>query len=148
MISNPTHDLRIFIDQIIELLTEVDRSGLILFGTRFRENYKRSMDEVFYLLNQNKELEHLRNPEEITEMKAAGLTGNQLVLKLDSFESSLMELELNGGTDNLEQSLDKGGVILGSLAGAIPGFGSFAQELIDFILKEIKKRAKFWRQNK
>lgn len=80
MISNPTHDLRIFIDQIIELLTEVDRSGLILFGTRFRENYKRSMDEVFYLLNQNKELEHLRNPEEITEMKAAGLTGNQLVL--------------------------------------------------------------------
>lgn len=104
------------------------------------------MEEVYSLLNQNKEHEYLRYPEEIREMKAAGLTGNQLVLKLDSFESSLMELEVNGGTDNLEQSLDKGGVILGSLAGAIPGFGSFAQELIDFILKEIKKRAKFWRR--
>jgi len=146
MISNPEHDLRIFIDQIIELLNEVDRSALILFGAGFRENYRDSMEEVYSLLNQNKEHEYLRYPEEIREMKAAGLTGNQLVLKLDSFESSLMELEVNGGTDNLEQSLDKGGVILGSLAGAIPGFGSFAQELIDFILKEIKKRAKFWRR--
>jgi hypothetical protein len=148
MISNPEHDLQIFIDQIIKLLTEVDRSGLILFGIGFRENYKGSIDEVLSLLNQNKEHEYLRNPQEFSEMKAAGLTGAQLVLKLDSFESSLRELELNGGADNLEQSLDKGGVILGSLAGAIPGFGSFAQELIDFILKEMKKRAKFWRRNK
>ena len=76
----------------------------------------------------------------------AGLTGRQLILKLASFESSYAELEHSGGTGNLEQTLDKGGVILGSLAGAIPGFGSFAQELIDFILKEIKKRAKFWRK--
>lgn len=37
MISNPEHDLRIFIDQIIELLNEVDRSALILFGAGFRE---------------------------------------------------------------------------------------------------------------
>ncbi len=148
MISNTEHDLRIFIDQIIELLSEVERSGLILFGVDFRENYKRSIEEVFSLLNQNKKHEYLRYPEEFSEMRVAGLVGNQLILKLDSFESSLTELELHGGTENLEQSLEKGSVILGSLAGAIPGFGSFAQELIDFILKEIKKRAKFWQQKK
>lgn len=148
MITNSEHDLCIFIDQIIELLMEVDRSGLILFAINFRKNYTDSLEEVVSHLKQNKEHEYLQFPQDFPEMKAAGLTNSQLVLKLESFESSLMELELSGGTENLEQALDKGGVILGSLAGAIPGFGSFAQELIDFILKEIKKRAKFWRKIK
>jgi len=148
MITNSEHDLRIFIDQIIELLLEVDRCRLLLFGISFRENYKESLEDVVSNLKQNKEHQYFQYSQEIPEMKAAGLTGSQLVLKLESFESSLMELEFSGGTENLEQALDKGGVILGSLAGAIPGFGSFAQELIDFILKEIKKRAKFWRKIK
>ncbi|WP_156000881.1 hypothetical protein [Thioalkalivibrio sp. ALJT] len=148
MISNPEHDLGIFIDQMIELLKEVDRGGLLLFSINFRENFRRTFEEVCSLLDKNKKHEQLQHPDEFPEMHAAGLTGNQLYLKLESFESSLMDLELNGGIDNLEQTLDKGSVILGSLAGAIPGFGSFAQELIDFILKEIRKRAKFWRRSK
>lgn len=146
MISNPENDLRLFIDQIIELLAEVDRGSLLLFGINFRKNLRVTTEEVYVLLNQNKEHEHLLHPGEFPEMKTAGLTGAQLSLKLESFESSLLELEFNGGIDNLEQSLDKGRVILGSLAGAVPGFGSFAQELIDFILKEMKKRAKVWRR--
>ena len=144
MITNAEHDLRIFIDQIIALLLEVDRCGLLLFGISFRENYKESLEEVVSDLSQKKDHEYFKYPDEFPNMKAAGLTGRQLILKLESFESSLMELEVRGGTENLEQALDKGGIILGSLAGAIPGFGSFAQELVDFILKEIKKRAKFW----
>jgi hypothetical protein len=146
MITNSNHDLRIFIDQIMELLKEVDRCGLVLFGMEFRDNYRRSLEEVLARLEQNKEFNALTYPEKYREMKDAGLTGGQLILKLASFESSYMALDQNGGAGNLEQALDKGGVILGSLAGAIPGFGSFAQELIDFILKEIKKRAKFWRK--
>ncbi|WP_221208382.1 hypothetical protein, partial [Xanthomonas arboricola] len=42
--------------------------------------------------------------------------------------------------DRLEETLEKSKTLLGSLAGAIPGFGSFAQELIEFLLKELKRR--------
>jgi len=61
-------------------------------------------------------------------------------LKLESFSSSLLAFDKNGSKDDLADALGKCGSVLKSLAGAIPGFGSFAQELADFILKELKKR--------
>lgn len=148
MIRNENYELHVFIDQTIALLNTANLCGPILFGLEFRDNFNKSLEEVTSRLKNQKKKEELRYPDDIESMVIAGLTGNQLKLKLDSFESSLIELEVQGGISNLEHSLDKGRVILGSLAGAIPGFGSFAQELIDFILKEIKRRAKFWRINK
>ena len=79
-------------------------------------------------------------------MEASGLSGAQLVLKLESFENSFTEFQKEGGLENLELALDIGSTLLKSLAGAIPGFGSFAQELVAFIIKELKKRFKFWKK--
>ena len=144
MAQNDNHDLIIFLDQSISLLQTANRCGPVLFGLQFRADFNESIEEVISNLNRLKEKNEILYPNESESLISAGLTGSQLTLKLNSFKSSLIELEAQGGIDNLEQALDKSGVILGSLAGAVPGFGSFAQELIDFILKEIKKRAKFW----
>ncbi|MDZ7685429.1 MAG: hypothetical protein U5O39_10880 [Gammaproteobacteria bacterium] len=84
--------------------------------------------------------EYILNPEQYPEMQEAGLVGQQLQTKLESFEFSLSQFAEDGGVENLEDALDKGRTILNSLAGAVPGFGSFAQELVDFILKELKRR--------
>ena len=80
-------------------------------------------------------------PEDFPEMQKAGLSGQQRTLKLESFSSSLLAFDENGSKDDLADALGKSGSVLKSLAGAIPSFGSFAQELVDFILKELKKRS-------
>lgn len=113
MIENSNLDLRIFIDQVIELLHEVDRAGLILFSVNFRKNYTVSVNDVVSLLEQNKE--YFYNYEQGPELKSAGLTGSQLALKLESFEYSYKSLHNDGGLDNLEDALGKSGIILGSL---------------------------------
>jgi hypothetical protein len=73
-------------------------------------------------------------------LAGAGLTGNQLEIKLDSFEQALFEFEAEGGETNLDDVLDRAGIILGSLANAVPFGGPLAKELIDFFLKEIRRR--------
>ncbi|HEY4777872.1 MAG TPA: hypothetical protein VIH56_09435 [Candidatus Acidoferrales bacterium] len=88
----------------------------------------------------------MRSQEARRKLHAAGLVGPQLKLKLESFESALVAFEAEAGENRLREVLDVGGTILGSLAGAIPGFGSFAQELVEFILKEFKKRWRIWRK--
>lgn len=70
MIENSNLDLRIFIDQVIELLHEVDRAGLILFSVNFRKNYNVSVNDVVSRLEQNKE--YFYNYEQIPELKSAG----------------------------------------------------------------------------
>lgn len=102
-------------------------------------NLSSSTEEVVLRLTELIESNHINTPEEFEEMRLAGLTGPQLNLKLESFEHSLIEFENDGGIDNLELTLAKAEVLLKSLAGAVPGFGSFAQELLDYILKELKK---------
>jgi hypothetical protein len=79
-------------------------------------------------------------------MEIAGLSGNQLELKLESFQVALSAFEFTAGEEHLRDALDKGGTILRSLAGAIPGFGSFAEELVEFLLKELRKRFRIWRR--
>jgi hypothetical protein len=59
---------------------------------------------------------------------------------LESFEVSFLKYQDSEDIEDLKEALDKGSVILSSLGGAIPGIGTFAQEFIDFLLKEIKKR--------
>jgi len=75
-------------------------------------------------------------------MERAGLVGSQLDLKLESFETALVAFENEAGEERLRDVLDVSETILQSLTGGIPVFGSFAQELVAFILKELKKR--FW----
>jgi hypothetical protein len=80
-------------------------------------------------------------------MKAAGLVeGSQLRLKLESFQSVLVAFQAEGGEERLEEALDAGETILKGLAGAIPIFGSSAEELIEFILQELRKR--WWRRRR
>ena len=79
-------------------------------------------------------------------MVDAGLAGAQLEMKLESFEDALKAFEEEGNIESLKETLDVGGIILKSISGAIPGFGSFAQELIDIVLKELKRR--FWRRKR
>ena len=137
------NNLNHFIKAIMELLKIIDRASPALFRLEFRKNLHNSLDEVQSRLEELSGHKYVLYPDEVEEMQKAGLSGNQLKLKLESFESSLNEFVDEGGVDNLELTLDKGKVILSSLAGAIPWFGSFAQELVDFILKELKKRFKF-----
>ncbi|TCV86663.1 hypothetical protein [Sulfurirhabdus autotrophica] len=138
--------LSAFLASMIELLQVIEQSSPILFRSQFQINYRNSLEEALPMLESLIGETCIQYPDECPEMSQSGLNGNQLKLKLESFENSYLELKQGGGLDNLEQVLDKGSTILNSLAGAIPGFGSFAQELIDFIIKELKRRFKIWKR--
>ena len=66
--------------------------------------------------------------------------------RLPDLANKLKAFQEEGNIQSLKETLDAGGTILSSIAGAIPGFGSFAQELVDFILKELKRA--FWRRKR
>jgi hypothetical protein len=147
--SGEVKDLNQFIMAIIELLELTDQCGAVLFRATFHNNLHVSLDESEYALKMLKDLaerKEINCPESSEKMINAGLYGEQLNLKLESFSNSVQALREEGGIDNLEEALDKANTILGSIVGAIPGVGSLAQELIDFILKELKKTLKFWRK--
>lgn len=136
-------DLKTFLTEFDSLLEVVEQCGPILFRKAFRKNLKKVLPDVRKQLKTKIGNSYLENNE---SMKKAGLSGDQLQLKLESFSCSLNDFEESGSEDDLKDALDKGGTLLNSLAGTIPGFGSFAQELIDFILKELKKRFRFGRK--
>ncbi|WP_306589432.1 hypothetical protein [Geothrix sp. 21YS21S-4] len=137
-------DLRLFLEETIGLLAVVQQCRAVLVEARLRADLSRAIEEAIRRLRGLSDHPYLQDPERYEEMEHAGLIGAQLNFKLASFESSLQSFQTSGRQDELAEVLDKSGIILSSLAGAIPGFGSFAQELIDFILKELKKR--FWRR--
>jgi hypothetical protein len=137
-------DLSAFLEEIIRLLYLINQCRDVLFRAGFRQSLGQSVEEAVGRLRTLAENPRIRNPEEYEEMHAAGLRGAQLNMKLESFEAALVVFDSEAGQDKLEDALDKGAAILGSLAGAIPGFGSFAQELVDFLLKELRRR--FWRR--
>jgi len=133
-----------FINRVISILEITDKSGDILFRKTFRENLSKSLKEAIPRLKELSVNKTVQNPYKASErMIAAGLTGFQLELKLESFQYSLVELFYEGGIENLEVVLAKSETILNSLAGAIPGFGSFAQELIGFIIQELRRKLRF-----
>lgn len=133
---NTINDL---IEEIIELLKMIDQSQKVLFCASFRRNLSEVIQDTVERLSEFNEQNDFRFSEN-KNLYDAGLNGIHLTVKLDSFESSLQSFRDTAREDKLDEALDKGRIILGSLAGAIPGLGSFAQELIDFLLKELRRR--------
>ncbi len=138
------YSLSLFLYEITRLLRLISRCSPVLFRREFRDALESPIEETIKRLEEFLDHEFVRNPDEFEDMRNAGLTGPQLDFKLDSFESALNAFDEEGGQDRLEETLDKGSTILRSVAGAIPGFGSFANELLDFLLIELKKRFRFW----
>lgn len=138
---NRIETLQDFLTAMRKLLELVSVCREILFRKEFRDNLEEAIGDANKRLEGHLNNEYIRHPQDFREvMEPAGLVDSQLRLKLESFGSALATFESEAGQDNLEQVLDKGGILLGSLASAIPGFGSFAQELVDFLLKELRKR--------
>lgn len=138
-------DLVTFLDEIKTLLQLLLRCQEVLFRRRFRDNLTAGIEDALGQLSPWLEHAYVRTPGEFPAMISAGLAGPQLELKLESFETALVAFEETAGHHHLEEALDAGAKILNSLAGAIPGFGSFASEIVDFLLKELKKRFRWWR---
>lgn len=139
-------DLRSFLMEMAKLLKLISRCHDVLFRLPFRENLAPAIDDAVRRLEELAQTDrYVRDPAKFREMEAAGLSRSQLQLKLQSFESALNAFESEAGAPRLHDALDAGGTILGSLAGAIPGFGTFAQELVEFLLKELRKRLRIWR---
>ena len=139
-------DLPSFLEEMARLLDLISKCRDVLFRHDFRRNLSQAIEkEVVPELRRFREHEYIRQPEKHDEMISAGMVGAQLNLKLESFESSLAAFESEAGEYRLKEALDTGQTILASLAGAVPGFGSFAQELVEFILKELRKRLRIWR---
>lgn len=141
-------DLPSFFHSMAMLLETVDSCSPVLFRRRFRENLKRAIPEVTEALRLTaaklEDFEYYAEHESF--LRAAGLTDRQLELKLEAFSATAEAFDEEGHEENLEKTLDFGSTILSSAAGAIPGIGSFVQELVDFILKEIRRRWRFWRR--
>ncbi|SDY45364.1 hypothetical protein [Nitrosomonas sp. Nm33] len=133
-------NLEEFLMAIIWLLKIIEKSSSLLFRSNFRTNYSHSLEEVLPRLDKLKRDDHIQFPTDFEAMSESGLTGNQLDLKLESFEYSYIEFHEEGGLENLIVVLEKGQFLLNNITSAVPGFGSFAQELIDFIIKELKQR--------
>lgn len=133
-------NLEDFLVVITELLKLIEKSAPVLFRVNFRTHYSHSLEEVLPALSRLKEHDYIQFPTDFATMVEAGLTGNQLDLKLESFEYSIIKFHEEGGLENLAYVLDKGRILLNSIAGAVPGFGSFVQELLEFILNELKQR--------
>lgn len=129
-----------FLLAMADLLELVGRCQEVLFRKSFREDLLPAIEDTVLMLRERTELPEVRYPEDFEPMRLAGLQGAQLSFKLSSFEYSLNAFNDTANDEDLDDALTKGGILLGSLAGAIPYFGSSAQELVDFILKEIRKR--------
>jgi hypothetical protein len=133
-------NLESFLREISRLLYMINQCREVLFRAGFREHLPESVEVAAKRLQEFVEDPFIQYPGQYEEMRVAGLQGAQLQLKLESFDSALSVFDLEGGQRNLEHALDTGATILSSLAGAIPGFGSFAQELVEFLLKELRRR--------
>jgi hypothetical protein len=139
-------DLPAFLEEIIRLLRLIEQCREVLFRRGFQSGLGEAIADATDRLRQIRDDRRIRYPDESGEMVAAGLAGRQLELKLESFEADVVAFEAEGGEDLLADALDKASTILRSIAGAIPGIGSFAEELIAFILKELKRKWRFWRR--
>ncbi|MCC8586283.1 hypothetical protein QYG06_17665 [Xanthomonas euvesicatoria] len=129
-----------FLIAVAELLETIDRGKEVLFRLQFRRELSPVIEDTAGRLREFSERLYDVESRDYEGLYAAGLTDMHLSLKLESFQSSLQAFRDTAREDRLEETLEKSKTLLGSLAGAIPGFGSFAQELIEFLLKELKRR--------
>lgn len=86
-----------FLLSIQQLLQIIEQSSGILFRLEFRENYRKSLEEALPQLEAYTNHDYVLYPQEFEAMRAGGLTGAQLVLKLESFENSYLEFQKEGG---------------------------------------------------
>lgn len=137
-----------FLTNVVCLLEVVHDSRQVLFRQGFRNHLG---DAIRHLRGLLENADFSQSTPDRESLVDAGLASTDdkntdfrvsahLKLKLESFESSIRALDEQGGIDNLTDSLEKARIILGSLAGMIPGVGSVASELVDFVIKEIRRR--------
>jgi hypothetical protein len=139
-------DLVELLRSLKRLLLLIDQSQEVLFHRRFRRNLSPAIADAVERLDERMRLPQLRSPNDFPEMVTAGLTGPQLRLKLAAYNAELEAFEETAHPSHLEGVLDAGATVSKSIADAIPGFGSFLSELLDFLFKELKKRWRFWRR--
>jgi hypothetical protein len=135
-------DLPSFFREVGGILQLITECRAVLFRRGFRELVpeaaRPAQAECNVIASQIQDLEP--NSPAARALHQHGLDGAQLDLKLESFEHALFQFEAEGGETNLHDVLDRAHIILGSFGGAIPVFGPFAKELIDFFNKELRRR--------
>jgi hypothetical protein len=134
-----------FFVAMAELIELIEQCSRVLYRVGFRENLGTVMPPAAAHLREFATNEWVLQPDAYPGMLEAGLYGDQLRVKLESFNYERQALHSEAGAENLYKALDVGNVILRSAAGAIPGLGSFVEELVDFLLKELRKRFR-WRR--
>jgi hypothetical protein len=137
-----------FLKDLSELLQLTAQCKDILFRREIRQQVDDAITDALDQLETFRSSRSLEDLEHSAPFSEAGLVGAQLRFKLQSFADSKEVLSQEGGADHVAEALDKGAILLNSLAGAIPAFGSFAAELVDFLMKEIAWRWKFWRRSR
>jgi hypothetical protein len=138
-------DIPTFLTELAALLALIDQCRAVLFRSAIREDVHNAIGNSLEAFPALRDLREIYYPAEFENMRSAGFTDAQLNFKLKSFEESLFTFEADGGDIALEDVLDRAEIILSSLAGAIPGFGSFLKEMVSFLSKELKRRMRWWR---
>lgn len=119
------------------LIDDVYQARNIFFEEELREQLEQAYEEFQKQFQEI--LGRIYNIEESNEfdLRAAGLVGAQRNLKLKSFEVSYNAYRSKGHIRRLIEALKKGKIIISSLGGAVPFVGSFIQELVDFLLRQL-----------
>jgi hypothetical protein len=140
--ATEVRNLKTFLNSAAGLLKTVRWCRAVLLPLSLRELASKAIEEALPRLEEEAgRIENMQG-EHSRDLEAAGLTGASLDFKLRSFEVALGKFEVDGGDYNLSEVLDRATIILGSLAGAIPGFGSISKELVDYLNKEIRRRGR------
>lgn len=123
------------------LIEDVCQARNIFFEEELRHQldqaYKEFLDQFREILERIPSLETSEDP----DLRDAGLVGAQRDLKLKSFEVSYNAYRSKGSIRRLIEALKKGKTIIGSLAGLVPFVGSFIQEFVDFLLRELERES-------
>lgn len=132
-----------FTDATAQLLMWVADAAPLLFDARFRQNLRPAVAEVVAHLDglgQYQPWDELDDE----QRRLAGLDEAQLTLKLQAFERRYLTVVEAGGLPETADALELSSILLKSLVGALPAVGSLAQELIDFIIDEMKRNWRHW----
>ena len=123
------------------LIADVYQARNIFFEEELRgqlEKAYKEFEERFLEI-----LERIGSPEVLQEydLISAGLDGAQRDLKLKSFEVSYNAYRSNGSIRRLIEALKKGKIIISSLGGVVPFIGSFVQEFVEFLLRQLERES-------
>jgi hypothetical protein len=120
-----------------DLIKDVYDARNIFFEEKLRKElydaYQEFQDQF------NEVLKGIEGIEKELDLRAAGLAGAQKNLKLKSFELSYNAYRSEGRVRRLIEALKKGKTIISSLAGLVPKVGSFIQEFVDFVLRQLER---------